>query len=240
MSARQQIRDVIPSPARRVLYELTAPLRRRRWDRVPGVERVPADRGVVLTFDDGPDEKVTPRVMDALEGVGARGTFFVLGERVLEHPELTREIEERGHELALHGMTHYRHDALSAADAKVELTEGASALESTLGHRPRWYRPPFGRSSPELAAACGELDLELVYWTSWGHDWEPLSAARIAGKVGRDLSPGAIVLLHDSALYAERDDAQPTVDAIPIIAGSAREAGSALVTLGAAVSDPAG
>src|SRR3954470_11369550 len=121
MSARKQIRDAIPSPARRLLYDATAPLRRRRWDRVPGLERVPADRGAVLTFDDGPDEEVTPRVMDALEAADARGTFFVLGERVLEHPDLSREIEARGHELALHGMTHHRHDALDAAGARSEL-----------------------------------------------------------------------------------------------------------------------
>lgn len=206
---------------------------------MPGVERVPAEKGVALTFDDGPDESVTRKVLDALEDVNAKGTFFVLGERVLEHPDLAREVCDRGHELALHGTTHYRHDALDDAEATRELSTGMNAIEATVGHKPRWYRPPFGRSSPQLASTCADLGLGLVYWTAWGHDWEEISATQIARRVQRDLSPGAIVLLHDSALYAQRDDAQPTVDAIAIIAEAAREYGSPLVTLGAALSDPA-
>lgn len=177
--------------------------------------------------------------MDALSDANATATFFVLGERVLKDPDLAREVADRGHELAVHGTTHYRHDGLSEAGAMRELSTGMKAIETVVGHKPRWYRPPFGRSSPQLASTCADLGLGLVYWTAWGHDWEEISAPEIARRVQRDLSPGAIVLLHDSALYAQRDDAQPTVDAIAIIAEAAREYGSPLVTLGTALSDPA-
>jgi peptidoglycan/xylan/chitin deacetylase (PgdA/CDA1 family) len=229
---RRQIRRYIPRPLRHLLYDVSLS-RRRRWSRNPGIERVGGDR-VSLTFDDGPDERGTPEVLDALDALSAKATFFVLGEHVNEHPALTREIRDRGHELALHGMTHRRHDGLSLDQARVELGAGMDAIEGVLGERPRWYRPPFGRSSTALAAACRELDLELAYWSSWGFDWEPLSAAEIARVVGRDLGAGTIVLLHDSARYAERDEASQTVAALPQIVAAVREQGLDLRPLSAA------
>jgi len=190
-----------------------------------------AGDAAVLTFDDGPDERGTPEVLEALEALGVQATFFVLGSHVREHPALAREIRDRGHDLALHGMTHRRHDGLSPAEAGSELRAGLEAIEAVLGERPRWYRPPFGRSSPALAAACDELGLELVYWTSWGFDWEPIPAEAIAQTVRRDLAAGTIVLLHDSARYAERDEAAATAAALPAIVAAARDAGLDLLPL---------
>ena len=190
---------------------------------------------MTLTFDDGPDERGTPEVLAALQALDVKATFFVLGSHVREQPELTREIRGRGHDVALHGMTHRRHDGLSPTEAKAELGDGMAAIEDVLGERPRWYRPPFGRSSPALAAACRELDLELVYWTSWGFDWEPIPAAAIAHTVQRDLSPGTIVLLHDSARYAEREETAATAASLPAIAGAVREARLDLLPLRSAI-----
>jgi peptidoglycan/xylan/chitin deacetylase (PgdA/CDA1 family) len=227
------VRRAIPRPLRHLLYDQSLS-RRRRWRRVPGVQRVGGD-AVTLTFDDGPDERDTPAVLEALATLGVNATFFVLGSHVREHPALTREIRDQGHDVALHGMTHRRHDGLSPAEARSELGEGLEAIEAALGERPRWYRPPFGRSSPALGDACRELDLELVYWTSWGFDWEPVSAAEIEQTVRRDLGPGTIVLLHDSARYAERDEAAATAAALPGIVSAARGDGLDLQPLRTAV-----
>jgi peptidoglycan/xylan/chitin deacetylase (PgdA/CDA1 family) len=231
---RRQVRRAIPRPLRHLLYDIS-PARSRRWRENPGLERV--DGGAVaLTFDDGPDSNGTPAVLDALDALDARATFFLVGEQLADHAEVAREIGDRGHEPALHGMTHRRHDRLSPDEAREELGAGVEAFESVFGKRPRWYRPPYGGSSPALAAACEELDLELAYWSSWGFDWEPLPASEIARVVLRDLGGGTIVLLHDSPRYAERDDARPTAEALAKIAGAARERGLRLVTLGAAAS----
>jgi peptidoglycan/xylan/chitin deacetylase (PgdA/CDA1 family) len=232
--ARRQIRRLIPRPVRQRLYDWS-PSRGRRWAAAPGVTRVPAAAGAALTFDDGPDPLCTPILLDALAESGSRATFFVVGERVERHPELAAAIAERGHELALHGMTHRRHDRLEPDEAREELRRGLAAIEAASGVRPELYRPPYGASSPPLAALCDELGLTLSYWTAWGQDWEPLSARRIAALVERDLEPGAVVLLHDSALYAERDDATPTVDAVRLIAATARRRGFGLVALGDAL-----
>ena len=234
MSARRKVRGAIPRPIRQRLYDWS-PSRKRRWREVPGIERVSPSAGVALTFDDGPDREFTPALLDALDASEAKATFFVVGERVPGSEDLLAEMVSRGHEIALHGMRHRRHDGLDEAAARAELSEGLAAIETAGVPRPRFYRPPFGGSSPTLARLCAELDLGLAYWSSWGQDWEPIPAERIAALVNRDLDPGAIVLLHDSPLYAEREDAGPTTAAIAPIAAAAAAQELRLRTLGAAL-----
>jgi hypothetical protein len=79
-----------------------------------------------------------------------------------------------------------------------------------------------------------------VYWSAWGQDWDTIAAERIAELVTRDLSDGAIVLLHDSPRYADRESAEPTAHALAPLAERAREAGLSFVTLGEALSTPSG
>lgn len=238
MSVRRRVRGAIPPWVRQRVYD-SRRSRRRAWKRAPGVETVPANAGAALTFDDGPDPQWTPPLLDALDAAGAKATFFVVGERVEGSEELLRAIEERGHEVALHGMRHRRHDRLSEDEARAELREGLAAIEGAAVTRPRRYRPPFGGTSPQLGHLCAELGLELSYWSAWGQDWDPIPAERIAGLVKRDLEPGAVVLLHDSALYAEREDARPTIEAVPLIAAAARSRGIGLTSLERALVDEA-
>jgi peptidoglycan-N-acetylglucosamine deacetylase len=239
MSLRRQVRRGIPRPLRRRLYDWS-PSRRRRWREVPGLEGLPASDLIALTFDDGPDPQFTPPLLDALERADATATFFVVGERLPGAEDLLREIEQRGHEIALHGMTHRRHNGLDDAEARTELTDGLAAIEAAGVRRPRWYRPPYGGSSPALARFSRELDLELAYWSAWGQDWEAIPAATIAKLVLRDLGPGGIVLLHDSPLYAEREDAAPTIAAIPLLADALQERGLRATSISSALDARAG
>lgn len=230
MSLRRRLRNATPRALRQLVYDRSR-TGRRSWREAPGLERVERTDAAVLTFDDGPDPSFTPPLLDALDAAGARATFFVVGERVAGQEPLLREMASRGHEIALHGMRHRRHDGLDAETAKRELSEGLAAIEAAGVPRPRRYRPPYGGSSAALAGTCAELGLELAYWSAWGQDWEPLPAARIAALVVRDLGPGAVVLLHDSPLYAEREDAGPTIAAIEPIAAAASERGLRLLSL---------
>lgn len=205
------------------------------WAELPGRERLDAadgSRRVALTFDDGPDEDATPTVLDALDEIDVRATFFVVGEQLERHWRIARETLARGHELALHGYSHPRHEELVPPAARDEVARGVGAFEAAVGRRPTRMRPPYGRFSEHSYKACRSLGLEPVYWSAWATDWEELAPARIADLACRDLAPGMIVLLHDSARYAERRSAAPTAEALPLIAERAKELGLELGPIG--------
>lgn len=154
---------------------------------------------VSLTFDDGPDPEGSLAVADRLEDAGMRGTFFLLGERVDEHPDVVRELRRRGHEIGTHGYRHSRHllrggNAI-AADLKLALT---SLKRLGPEFHPRYFRPPYGQVSGGSLIAAQRAGLELVLWSAWGREWAEERAAAVAARVDRRLERGAIVLLHDS------------------------------------------
>ena len=209
------------------------------WRRFPGLERLPPGRETAaLTFDDGPDPDATPAVLDALDAAGARATFFLVGEQLMRSIGLGAEIVRRGHEVALHGFEHRRHEEMTPTGARDDIARGLGTLEAGTGKRARWFRPPYGDFSEASFEACRKLELEPVYWSAWGMDWEDLAPARIAELVSRDLEGGAIVVLHDSARYADRPSAVATAEAIAPIAACARERGISLLPLGEAMAPP--
>ena len=199
-----------------------------RWRRFPALERL--ENGVALTFDDGPDPDATPAVLEALRSAEARAVFFLVGEQVEAHPELARQVADEDHVVALHGFRHVEHDELGD-EARADMERGAAAVAAATGVDPRLYRPPYGRFSERSYAAARELGLMPVYWSAWGSDWEPIPPERIAETAIRDLDPGAILLLHDSARYATRPSAKPTAEALPAILAAMQERGLEPVTL---------
>jgi peptidoglycan/xylan/chitin deacetylase (PgdA/CDA1 family) len=205
-----------------------------RWRLFPARERVDGAAGVVLTFDDGPDQD-TPATLDALAAVGARATFFLVGEQLEAKPELAREIAGRGHDFQLHGYAHVAHDLLTPEEARADLERGAETFLEVTGAAARFYRPPYGRFSEASYEACLALGLDAVYWSAWGTDWETISPERIAELVIPDLAPGSIVLLHDSPRYGHRPSARPTAEALPLIAASVAKLDLPFLTLSEAV-----
>lgn len=227
-----RLRGLMPLSLRCALQE-HSPGRARRWREMPGIERIAPAGKAVLTFDDGPDPSpgATNAVLEALDTAGARATFFVVGEQVAAAPGLAREILDRGHEIGVHGNLHFRHDRVPAAESVADIEAGFEVVTELIGSTPRFYRPPYGKLSPEGHERCRELGLGISYWSTWGLDWEPLPSERIARRVIRDLDDGAIVLLHDSNRYAIRQSARPTAEAVGAIAARAAELGLELVTL---------
>lgn len=174
-------------------------------------------RGVVLTFDDGPHPRWTPRVLEILAERGATATFFVVGRKAEEHPDVVRAILERGHTVGLHSYAHDRLFALrSRGRVRDDLERGIAALEKITGERPLLFRPPIGHTNPTIARVVDALDLTVVGWTASGRDGVASARANdVAARVRRDLRDGAIVLLHDAP---ERGDREPAaVRALPSI-----------------------
>jgi peptidoglycan/xylan/chitin deacetylase (PgdA/CDA1 family) len=177
----------------------------------------PGARGVVLTFDDGPHPKWTPRILDVLARHGAKATFFVVGRKVDEHPEVVRAIVDAGHGVGLHSYGHDRlFSLLGERRVKADLEHGLAALERAIGQRPRLFRPPIGHTNPRIARVVEALGLVVVGWTVRGRDG--LASARppdVVARVRRGLRDGAIVLLHDAPERGEREPA--AVRALPAI-----------------------
>src|SRR5204862_7283673 len=118
------------------------------------VDRLPATTPqIALTFDDGPDPDVTPRVLDVLRAHGAKATFFVLGERAARFPDVVRRIRDEGHALGTHTQHHrLRFHFGSAAYVAREITDAIDAVSAITSTRPTLFRPPQGLRTPPFTA----------------------------------------------------------------------------------------
>lgn len=191
---------------------------------------------IALTFDDGPSPGSTPKVLAELARHDARATFFVLGEKVEQHPEILQAIHAAGHEIGLHGQQHdrllsIRHPRRIAS----QLAQVQSLVQSVTGCTPHLFRPPVGHVSPRTAVAARRLGLTLVGWSVRGRDGlRRATAAAVATRVKRGLAPGSIVLLHDAS---EREQFEPAgVAALSEILAETSRRGLACVTLTEALS----
>ncbi|WP_063784902.1 polysaccharide deacetylase family protein [Streptomyces sp. TP-A0356] len=198
-------------------------LRRRFF---PGLAGVGRRDHIALTFDDGPDPRSTPRFLDALDGLGVRATFFVLGESVERHPALARETAERGHELAVHGWTHSRPWLPLPGRDVADLVRAVDAVYDAAGRRPRWYRPPYGILTSGRWAAARRAGLRPVLWTAWGRDWTADAApASVHAALASGLRGGGTLLLHDSDRASAAGCWHSALGALPGIVNCCRAAG---------------
>lgn len=192
---------------------------------------LPDGQRLHLTFDDGPDPTWTPRVLRALEAVGARATFFVLGEAVRRHPATVEAVVAAGHDVGLHGDRHLRHDGLTRAGLLAD-TDRALAALADLGVEPAWWRAPWGVVTDDTRAVAAARGLTLLGWHADTHDWRGDPAASMVAAVARDAPHGGVVLAHDGlGPGALRDGAAETVAFVGAAAAWADERGLALTAL---------
>lgn len=179
--------------------------------------RGPDGDKVALTFDDGPDPGSTPLLLETLDDLAIKATFFCLGAHVEQHPHLVRELSRRGHQVEFHGHRHDHHFAHSPIWIGADLDRGLAALEA-VGVRPRWFRPPYGQTTGPTIWHAQRRRLRLVLWSAWGREWVESQAAAVARRVNRDLSGGAIILLHDSDSFSPPGSADRAREALGPIA----------------------
>jgi peptidoglycan/xylan/chitin deacetylase (PgdA/CDA1 family) len=160
---------------------------------------------VAITFDDGPDARHTPPILDALEAGGHRATFFVIGRRAAEQPELLAEIVRRGHGLANHSFAHaYTTPFQPPASLAADLARAQEVL-ARAGARSRFFRPPIGLLSPRVVEAARRAHLTLVGWTATARDGRASTTpAQAAARLVAAARPGAILVLHDAVERGRR------------------------------------
>lgn len=151
----------------------------------------PGTGSVALTFDDGPDPRWTPVVLDMLSRLGARATFFVLGEAARAHPDLIARETAEGHEVAIHNWVHTDVYGASPDELGRDIDRTIEAITSAGAPKPSLWRPPYGRVDAVALATAANRGLDLVLWSLH----TPGAAA--AKDVGQAAQDGAIILCHD-------------------------------------------
>ncbi|OGV76540.1 MAG: polysaccharide deacetylase [Methylotenera sp. RIFCSPLOWO2_02_FULL_45_14] len=187
---------------------------------------------IALTIDDGPDSVVTPQVLDLLDRFHAKATFFCIGNRASQYPDLCREIVRRGHAIENHSQQHRHYFSLLGMGGFTrEIQTAQDMLFSITGARPKFFRAPAGLRNPFLQPVLSRLGLRLVSWTVRGFDTQVKDAEKVKNKLLSGLRPGAILLLHDGNAARTNESIPVILAVLPSLLDAAEKAGLHFVTL---------
>jgi peptidoglycan/xylan/chitin deacetylase (PgdA/CDA1 family) len=178
-------------------------------------------QALALTFDDGPDEVWTPRLLELLARAGARATFFPIATRAQAHHELIGQMLADGHTVGLHCDEHIRHTERDLGWGQQDTARALDTLEK-LGVRARLWRTPWGKTASWTEQVSAEFGLRLVGWSVDTHDWRGDRAPAMFAATRAGLQPGAVVLAHDGlGPGARRPDSAETLAFVELVIGHA-------------------
>jgi peptidoglycan/xylan/chitin deacetylase (PgdA/CDA1 family) len=186
---------------------------------------------IALTFDDGPNDPHTLKLLEVLAKHNARATFFMIGNYVQQRPDIARAVAQAGHVLGNHTFTHPLLMFKSATETRSQLLDCQHALEDAIGKHSNLFRPPFGGRRPATLRGARELGLQTVMWNVTGYDWNAPPAAVIEKKVARQMQGGDVILLHDGGHRAMGTDRGQTVIATENLIRRYRDLGYEFVTI---------
>jgi peptidoglycan/xylan/chitin deacetylase (PgdA/CDA1 family) len=197
------------------------------------IEHVATQEKVIsLTFDDGPNEPYTSRVLKILRDNNIRATFFLIGKNVEFFHDAAQEIVREGHVIGNHSYSHPFFLALEPSKyERMQIDLNEQILERVTGVHSTLFRPPRGLYTPWLLRAAARRGLISVGWSEDGSDWHDISSAEIAGKILKRARPGNIILLHDGLNLVHGVDRSRTVDALPVIIANLKAQGYRFVTI---------
>jgi peptidoglycan/xylan/chitin deacetylase (PgdA/CDA1 family) len=187
-----------------------------------------SDRVVAITFDDGPSPTYTPRILRILSRRHAKASFLMTGSEASAHPMLVKRVARAGHGIGGHTWNHVDLRGLSATEfsREVDRTNALLARLPDPDRMIRCVRPPYGAYDSTVVARLGERHIRTTMWSIDPQDWRRPGTNSIVSNVLSNLSPGAIVLLHDGG-----GDRSQTVAALPAIIRGIRDRGYDLVTI---------
>lgn len=235
----------LPTPGKRSLQvdPSTGLISNETYDLIPSsyvIERYGQRRGMVaLTFDDGPDPRWTPKILDILKAKQAPATFFVIGQNMQKHPDIVQREVAEGHNVGGHSWTHPNIGETPLPQVQVELNATQRLFEVLTGRSMRLFRPPFfGDAEPSTPHEVAPLVIAqtLGYMTVGlridPDDWQKPTPQQIIDRTLDRLDnpgdrPGQVVLLHDAG-----GDRSHTVEALPGLIDAIRARGYKLVTVG--------
>jgi len=188
-------------------------------------------RQIALTYDDGPNDPHTLKLLDVLAKHSVRATFFMIGRYVQQRPDIARAVAQAGHVIGNHTLTHPLLIFKSQAQTRPQLVDCHQALQDAIGDHSNLFRPPWGGRRPATLRIARELGLETVMWNVTGYDWNAPPAAAIENKVASQMRGGDVILLHDGGHKAMGADRAQTVIATENLIRRYRDQGYEFVTV---------
>lgn len=179
---------------------------------------------IALTYDDGPDPRITPKLIELLQQKKVPATFYVLGQRVNEYPEITRRLHDLGFEVVNHTYTHKLLTKLPEAQVKSELQRTNDLITSITGVPVTHMRPPYGGRNAKVDEIIRDMGMKIVLWDIDTEDWRKRSAAQMTNQILKNASDGSIVLFHDRY--------QASLDSTAAVIDDLRARGFTFVTVG--------
>ncbi|MFJ8463482.1 polysaccharide deacetylase family protein [Streptomyces swartbergensis] len=155
-------------------------------------------RTMVLTFDDGPDPRYTPDILDTLAEYDVRAMFFVCGEMAADSKELLARMADEGHVVGNHTWSHPLLTRLTRRQIRSQMERTCDVIEEACGERPEWFRAPYGAWNRAAFQLGAELGMEPLAWTLDTLDWTSPGIRTIVNRVENGAAPGVVVLAHDA------------------------------------------
>ncbi len=193
---------------------------------------------IALTYDDGPNDPHTMRLLEVLARHDVKATFFMIGRFVRERPEIARAVAQAGHVIGNHTFTHPLLIFKSKERTRTQLLDCRAALQDVIGEHSNLFRPPFGGRRPATLRVARELEMEPVMWNVTGYDWSAPPAAVIERKVMRQMTGGDVILLHDGGHKGMGADRAQTVIATDNLIRRYKDQGYEFVTIPAISRQP--
>jgi len=157
---------------------------------------------ILLSFDDGPTEAATVKILDKLDKLNIKAIFFCVGNNITKHPDLAEEIVKRGHTLGNHTQNHARITKLNKSKVFLEIKDCSICAQEKVNYTPKYFRSPYGRFSFSTQRILNNLNMENVMWSLLTHDYEnDINIVKFALK--NYLEQDSIVVFHDSEKSVE-------------------------------------
>jgi peptidoglycan/xylan/chitin deacetylase (PgdA/CDA1 family) len=186
---------------------------------------------LAFTYDDGPNDPHTLRLLDVLARHSVHATFFLIGRYAQQRPDIVHELVKAGHVIGNHTFTHPLLTFKSAGEVRSQLTGCGRALTDAVGQHSRLFRPPFGGRRPAVLRIARQMGFQPIMWNVTGYDWDAPSVEFIERKVTGRIRGGDVILLHDGGHRAFGADRSFTVAATDRLISRYNSQGYEFVTI---------
>ncbi|MDQ0418111.1 peptidoglycan/xylan/chitin deacetylase (PgdA/CDA1 family) [Croceifilum oryzae] len=182
---------------------------------------------IALTFDDGPDQVYTPKVLDILKKYRVKATFFLVGNNVEKYPQVVKRIAQEGHQIGNHSYDHANLKKLPDKAYHEQIEKTGRLIRNLVGYTPKAFRPPYGSLSEKQVKWASDKKYLVTQWNVDTLDWKGLSKEEVLSRALDSTTPGAIILQHSMYPMKLQGSVEALDQMIPILKSN----GTRLVTI---------